>query len=130
MVSFDNMTKKLEITRGDTLSLRLTANLKTGEEYIFKQGSIISFKITKPKEQNKIIFEKSIEVDKDTNYVFLELTSNETKIGELNNEPISYWYEISLTDLNDFVQTIIGYNENGPTLFILNPEAEEGIISE
>jgi hypothetical protein len=37
------------------------------------------------------------------------------------NKPIEYWYEIQL----NYYQTIVGYDESGPKLFMLYPEGED-----
>ena len=63
---------------------------------------------------------KSIEVTEDTNIVDISLSSSDTTIGEMSNKPIEYWYEIQLNR----EQTIIGYDDNGPKLFMLYPEGE------
>ena len=37
------------------------------------------------------------------------------------NIPTEYWYEIELNNEN----TVIGYDNNGPKLFVLYPEGED-----
>lgn len=51
----------------------------------------------------------------------MSITSNETKIGNIINRPVIYWYEIVVNpDTN--AQTIIGYDDGGAKEFILYPE--------
>ena len=50
--------------------------------------------------------------------VDINIKASDSEIGELENKPITYWYEIVLND----EQTLIGYDDEGPKEFILYPE--------
>ena len=57
--------------------------------------------------------------------VEIELTSDETRIGDYINKPVTYWYEIELNPNNNST-TIIGYDDDGPKQFKLYPEGKNG----
>ena len=61
---------------------------------------------------------KEVEVSEQTEEVYIILSSDETKVGEMSNKVIKYWYEIQL----NHNQTIIGYDDSGPKLLYLYPE--------
>lgn len=49
--------------------------------------------------------------------VEIPLNSEDTKIGDVVNYKVKYWYEIELNNM-----TTIGYDKEGPKEFILYPE--------
>jgi len=53
------------------------------------------------------------------------LSSDETRIGDYINKPVTYWYEIELNPNNNST-TIIGYDDDGPKQFKLYPEGKNG----
>lgn len=112
----------ISLTRGDSCTITLKVSRKEQETgYIFKPGDIIEMNVYKKKElDHEPLMTKSIEVTEDTNIVDISLSSSDTTIGEMSNKPIEYWYEIQLNR----EQTIIGYDDNGPKLFMLYPEGE------
>lgn len=118
MFSVDNdMT--ISITRGDVATIPVSA---VGEA--FKLGDIIRIKVFEKKNCANVIFQKDFGVAEETENFELVLTRNETKIGETINKPKTYWYEIELNpDTNP--NTIVGYDEDGPKLFVLYPEGED-----
>lgn len=56
-----------------------------------------------------------------TSYANIIMTEQDTKIGDYINEKTKFWYEIVIND----VDTIIGFDDNGPALFILYPEGAD-----
>lgn len=111
----DNVIK---INRGDAGTLDLSIPLSDTENYKFDKGDKIQFRVFEKRGYDKdIILEKETEIEEETENVLISLSAEETTIGEDLNKPVTYWYEI---DLNN-EQTIIGYNENGPTELVLYP---------
>ena len=51
----------------------------------------------------------------------VELESEDTKVGPIINTPAQYWYEIQLNK----EQTILGFDDKGPKMFILFPEGSD-----
>lgn len=123
MIKYDNFTKQIQINRGDSTTLKISAKDSAGDQYTFRIGEKVKFSLTERKNEENVIFAKTIDVDEESEYVNISLTSEDTKIGELINKPEIYWYEISVLTLNNEVQTIIGFDDNGPKEFVLNPEA-------
>lgn len=112
--------KEIHLTRGDIASIQVQAN----DNYVFKVGDVLRFKVIKKKDCGCIEVQKDVIVEEETTSVNIDLTSADTKIGELINKPSTYWYEIELNpDTNP--QTIVGYDEDGEKLFILYPEGED-----
>lgn len=125
MVKYDKSTKQIQMNRGDSTTLKINAKDSNGNNYEFKQGEKINFVITERKNVENVVFSKTITVAEDSYNVDFPITSEESKIGELINKPVVYWYEISVEMSNNDIQTIIGYDEDGAKEFVLNPEASE-----
>lgn len=105
---------KIHLTRGDCCTISLNV-----EDYSFKVGDIVTFCLYNKRALNEQpVLKKSIKLEQDTDNVDIELTSLDTKIGEMKNTPVEYWYEIELNDK----QTLIGYDEDGAKILILYPE--------
>lgn len=119
MAKVDNKT--LYINRGDSATLAITGN---NGEFEFKTGDIVYFKLTEQKNESNVILQKEITVLEDTTNVNIELEDDDTRIGDIINKPVTYWYEVSY-ERDGKTQTIIGYDETGAKLFILMPEAGE-----
>ncbi len=118
MFAIDNdMT--ISITRGDVATIPVSV-----ADYIFKLGDIIRIKVFEKKNCANVIFQKDFGVGEETESFELVLTRNETKIGETINKPKTYWYEIELNP-DTHPNTIVGYDEDGPKLFVLYPEGED-----
>lgn len=108
---------EIHLTRGDKCIIGLSI-----PDYTFKPEDYILFKIYRKKELNKeSVLSKKVIVDAETTEVEINLTSEETRIGELINKAEEYWYEIELNG----EQTIIGYDENGPKKLLLYPEGAD-----
>lgn len=123
MIYFDKSSKQIQINRGDSASLSITAKTSTGEDYTFNAGDTVKFKVAEAKQESNVVIEKSIELEEDVTTVVIPITTADTKIGELINRPVKYWYEISVESPGGEVQTILGYDAKGPKEFVLNPEA-------
>ena len=123
MIKYDSFTKQIQINRGDSTTLKISAKDSNGDSYTFKVGEKVKLAITERKNEDNVVFSKTITVDTEDTYVNIPITSEDTKIGEIINKPTTYWYEISVLTLNNEIQTIIGYDEDGAKEFVLNPEA-------
>jgi hypothetical protein len=120
MFKIDN-DKTIHLTRGNIASIDVTANNDDGTNYIFQAGDVVRLNVFKNKDCGCIELQKDVTVEAETEAVEVNLTGEETRIGELINKPSKYWYEIELNpDTNP--QTIIGYDIDGAKLFILYPE--------
>lgn len=120
MFKIDN-DKTIHLTRGNIASIDVTANNDDGTNYIFQAGDVVRLNVFKNKDCGCIELQKDVTVEAETETVEVNLTGEETRIGELINKPSKYWYEIELNpDTNP--QTIIGYDIDGAKLFILYPE--------
>lgn len=112
----------IEVNRGDELNLNLSLKLDSGEDYTFEEGDKIVFSLyEKGKMSDNAILIKEVDATPDTTNLEISLTSNETKIGEMINKPVEYWYEIELNDR----YTVIGYDDKGAKRFILYPEGSK-----
>lgn len=113
--------KYIHITRGDTATFDVEALNKDGSNYTFKANDVVRLNVFKRKDCNCIEIQKDFVVKQDTEKVQIELTKDDTKIGDVINKPVSYWYEIELNP-NTSPQTIIGYDIDGEKIFRLYPE--------
>ena len=112
----------IKINRGDILNLTLTIKQDDNTNYTFKNGDIVIFSVyEKNKMSDKPALLKEINVQEQSESLNISLTSEETKIGNLINKPVEYWYEIELN--NQY--TVIGYDDNGPKIFMLYPEGSK-----
>ena len=104
----------IELTRGDKATIELTI-----EDYTFQEGDEILFKVYNKKALDKepLLVNTTIATE-GAESVDIVLTSEETKIGQLSNKPIEYWYEIELNGNT----TIIGYDDKGAKRLRLYPE--------
>lgn len=112
----------IKVNRGDVLNLILTLENEDGTQYTFHNGDTIVFSIyEKNCIDKKSVFLKEINITEDLQSVDISLTNQDTKIGNLINRPIEYWYEIELN--NQF--TVIGYDDDGAKIFKLYPEGSK-----
>ena len=117
----DDMT--INITRGDAAVFTVGAN--AGESaYRFQAGDIVRFKVFTRKDCADVVLQKDVEVSEECTIVGIDLTSEDTTIGEVISKPVDYWYEVELNP-ETRPQTIIGYDENGAKVFKLYPEGGE-----
>lgn len=112
--------KNIYLTRGDIATINVSAKNSDGTDYTFKVGDIVRINVFRKAGCNYIVLSKDTEVIEETTTVAIPLTSEDTKIEELINKPVEYWYEIVLNP-ETAPQTIVGYLEE-PTIFKLLPE--------
>lgn len=123
MFVIDKKTKQINLTRGNIASIDVDATIE-GEEYTFKPGDIVRFKVFKARKCDDIELQKDVTVAEETKIVNISLTGSETKIGELINRPTEFWYEIELNP-DTAPQTLVGYDLEGKKVFMLYPEGED-----
>ena len=120
MQKLDGTTIKLN--RGDVLNLTLSAKLEDNTDYTFQVGDKVVFSVyEKNKMSDKAVLIKEINITESSQSVVIRLDSNETKIDNLINKPVEYWYEIELND----EYTIIGYDDAGAKILMLYPEGSK-----
>lgn len=124
MIKIDE-EKTIHLTRGDSATIVVTAQNDDGSNYEFQKGDTLRLKVMSKKKVEEIVLTKDIIIDSNKESVEIELTSDETRIGDYINKPITYWYEVELNPDNNST-TIIGYDENGPKQFKLYPEGKNG----
>lgn len=120
MFKIENNT--INITRGDIGTIFISAQNEDGTDYVFDTGDIVRLSVMKAGNCNVVELIRDVQVMEPTTVVEMELISMNTKIGKIINKPTKYWYEVVINP-DTSSQTIIGYDEDGPKLFILYPEA-------
>lgn len=110
------------INRGDVLNLSLSLSTSSGDPYTFQDGDKVVFSVyLKGKMSEGAVLLKEITVSGSQQTIEINFTKEDTKIGDLINKPVEYWYEVELN--NEY--TVIGYDEEGAKLFMLYPEGSK-----
>lgn len=111
------------LNRGDVLNLTLSVKVNGITDYTFQIGDKIVFSIyNKGKLNDSAVLVKEINILEETSTVTINLTSEETKLGEMKNKPVEYWYEVELNDQ----YTVIGYDDiEGAKILMLYPEGSK-----
>lgn len=114
---FKITNNKIELTRGDAISFNFSI-----KDYTFQVDDVVEFRVYSKRGLDKtpLLFKRYV-IEEEMSKLEISLTSEETKLGELGNSPVTYWYEIEFND----AQTIIGYDEDGAKELVLYPEGEE-----
>ena len=113
-------------TRGDAAAFSVSAQ-KDGNNYEFKSGDVVRFKVFAKKDCTDVVLKKDVEVTETAETVRFNLNSEDTTIGEVISKPVDYWYEVELNP-DTYPQTIIGYDDDGAKIFKLFPEG--GVANE
>jgi hypothetical protein len=130
MFRINPITKQIDLTRGDVANIRINAKNSDGTDYIFKAGDVVRFKVFKKKDCHGVELQKDTPVTEEGTTVDISLTSEDTKIGEVINKDMAYWYEVELNP-ETRPQTIIGYeihpetNKPWEKIFLLLPEGSD-----
>lgn len=111
-----NSDKEIEINRGDRGTIKLIAN--TGK---FEEGKKIKFSVVEKGNYNNVILQKEYTITEESQYAYITLTSEDTRIGDIISKKQEYWYEIEY----DGDLTLVGYDDDKQKKFILYPEAPE-----
>lgn len=119
---FDDMS--IYVTRGDGLYFDFYAN-NGGKNYKFKPGDVLQISVAVKKDMSTVVLQKRFPVEDYTEKVRIYLTKRDTRIGGVISKPTDYWYQIRLNPDDETPQSIVAYDEDGPKLFRLFPEAEE-----
>lgn len=100
----------------------MTLSLSDGTTYTFQDGDTIVFSVyNKGKMTEDAVLLKEITVSGSQSSIEINCTSEETKLGDLINKPVEYWYEIELNDEH----TVIGYDDDGAKILMLFPEGSK-----
>lgn len=107
------------LNRGDQISIKLVS------DKLFEIGDVLKFSVVKEGNYGIVAFQKEFIVDEESDEYTITLFSQDTKIGNIIKDgEVTYWYEIELNGRD----TLIGYDDKGPKLFVLYPEApQEGV---
>ena len=116
--------RTITVHRGDKGILVYSIPLSDTENFKFEKNDIIKFTVFEKKGYDKNpVLVKEVKVSEDSEEVLIELTSEDTSLGDISNKPVTYWYEISLNDN----QTTLGYDkEDGAAELILLPAYVDG----
>ena len=108
----------IHCTRGDAGNIKFTVN---NGEYKFVKDDVVTLKVYEKGNVDRVVLQKNVKITEVSTSVIIELTTSDTKIGNVINKPAKYWYEISINDEH----TVIGYYDEGTKEFILYPEGGE-----
>ena len=123
MFEIDN-EKTIHLTSGDVAALEISAVDKTGGAYTFAVGDVVRLKVVEKNRYDSVVLEKDVNIKVESLTAKINLSSEDTRIGELINKPKIYWYEIELNP-DTAPQTIIGHDKKGPKQFCLYPEGDD-----
>lgn len=116
-----NEDKSIYLTRGDIANIVVSATQPNGEPYTFQVGEVVRFKVFKRRDCTDVVLTKDVKVTEEGTTVTIYLDREDTKIGDIINRPINYWYEVEVNPDTE-PQTIIGYDNNGEKILRLFPE--------
>lgn len=110
----------IHINRGDSGVIHFSTEQEDGTPYMFQPNDVVRFSVKEKYSDAMPVLRKDITVTEETENIDIELSKNDTTIGELINKPKKYVYDIAINEDN----TVIGYDEDtGAKYFILYPEA-------
>ena len=78
MIKYDSFTKQIQINRGDSTTLKINAKDSNGDPYTFNVGEKVKFSLTERKNEDNVIFSKTIDVLEEGEYVNISLSSEDT----------------------------------------------------
>lgn len=113
--------KTICITRGDIANLDVSAKLEDGVPYQFHASDVVRFHVYKKNDHADVVIKKDFGVEQDSESVNISLTTEDTRIGDVINKPVEYWYEV-VVNPDTAPQTIIGYDDDGPKIYRVFPE--------
>lgn len=120
-----NEDNSIYATRGDVVFFAVKANdIETKQPFMFEPGDILRMKIYGKKNAENVVMQKDFAVAEETDAVNILLEEKDTKFGDVISKPTDYWYEVELNP-DIYPQTIVGYTEDGATLFRLFPEGAD-----
>lgn len=119
-----NKDQSIFLTRGDVAVIKISADTSCNENYTFKVGDVVRFRLFKKNKPEEVLIQKDVIVDMEKIFVEIPLLKEETKLGEVISKPQEYWYEVELNP-DTAPQTLIGYDANGPKIFKIFPEGSD-----
>ena len=130
MFRINEKTKEINLTRGDIACIEVGALNDDETDYVFEIGDVVRLKVFEKKKCHCVVLEKDTTVEISGTTVEINLTSEDTKIGDIISKDVDYWYEIELNP-DTAPQTIIGYEIDEETkkpwekIFKLLPEGDD-----
>ena len=124
MFKLNKEDMSISVTRGDVLYFDFYAD-DGGKNYKFQPGDVLQISVAVKKDMSTVVLQKRFGVEDYTEKVRIYLTKHDTRIGGVISKPTDYWYQIRLNPDDETPQSIVAYDEDGPKLFRLFPEAEE-----
>ena len=96
---------------------------------MFKVGDVLRFKVFKKNLCSAVVLQKDFTIEEDSTVAEITLNAEDTKIGNIINKYVDYWYEIELNP-DTAPQTLVGYevSEKGEIkekIFRLLPEGAD-----
>ncbi|MBR6640922.1 MAG: hypothetical protein IKL08_01820 [Clostridia bacterium] len=124
--------KKIMINRGSSGILSVSAknevstdgNVET-TKHTFKPDDVVCLNVMERGKCDNVVIQKEVKVEKECTSVDIEITKTDTRFGEVIHSPVTYWYEIEVNPDKEDADTILGYDEKGPKIFMLYPEGEK-----
>lgn len=123
MITIDS-DKTICLTRGDIAVLEVGAEELEGNEHKFQGGDVVRFTVVERNHYDSIVLQKEAIAEDGATSVEIQLTSEDTRIGEPIHKPKDFWYEVEVNP-DTYPQTIIGHDKNGPKIFRLFPEGDD-----
>lgn len=117
------------LTRGDMAAFGVAASHKSGETHVFQVGDVVRFTVYGKNSADTVYLQKDFPVTEMGTEVQVYLTKDDTRFGDVISKPTDYWYEVELNP-ETVPQTILGYDENGPKVLKLFPEADGKEVEE
>lgn len=90
MFRINQTTKQIDLTRGDIACIRISALNEDGSNYTFKVGDVVRFNVFERKKCNCVVLKKDTTVAEEGETVDINLTSEETRIGDVINKDTDY----------------------------------------
>lgn len=115
MIRIDGKT--IKISRGDSGFIKLTISLSATQKYEFQIGDKVQLRILEKKNYDNVVIKKEVIIQNICTEVEINLEEQDTTIGDIVNKPQTFWYEVSLNE----IQTVVGYDDDGPAEFIVYP---------
>jgi len=109
------------LTRGDIASIEVSARLQDGSEYTFAKGDVVRLLVFGEHKYSDVVIRKEVTVSDETKVVTINLTKDDTKLGNPISHSVDYCYEVELNP-DTAPQTIIGHDVSGKKIFRLYPE--------
>ena len=111
----------IHVTRSDVGAIDVNMKDETGNIQMFKIGDVVRLNVMQKKRCDLVVLRKDVKIKNECEIVTLYLTSDDTSFCGPINKPVQFWYEIELNP-ETTPQTLIGYDEDGPKLFMVYPE--------